>query len=122
MSPQVRCRLFAFALFVCVAGALVGPVEISFADTGATWQYGLSLSYLKGDYGTGEDTDIYYTAFSIKRYLGEGDVTLTIPYLDISDGATYVGGEVEPLAGGGGGSGPGDVILKGMNRHPLQTS
>jgi hypothetical protein len=115
MTPQVKYRLFALTICVWFVGALAGPVEISFADAGnsPTWQYGLSLSYLKGDYGSDEDTDIYYTAFSIKRYLGEGDVTLTIPYLDISDGATYVGGEVEPLAGGGGGSGPGDVILKG---------
>ncbi|MHC4641750.1 MAG: transporter [Planctomycetota bacterium] len=111
----MKRRLFALSICVWVAGTLIGPVEISFAgaDTSPSWQYGLSFSYLTGDYGGDEDTDIYYTALSIKRYLGEGDVTLTIPYLDISDGATYVGGEVEPIAGGGGGSGPGDVILKG---------
>jgi len=115
MNPQVKYRLFVFALFIWFAGALIGSPHVCFADTdgSVTWQYGLSFSYLTGDYGTGEDTDIHYTAVSIKRYLGTGDVTLTIPYLDISDGATYVGGEVEPLAGGGGGSGLGDVILKG---------
>jgi hypothetical protein len=113
MTSQVRYRLFALSICIWVTGALVGFDKNCFADTPATWQYGLSLSYLRGDYGTGEDTDIYYTAVSIKRYLEEGDVTLTIPYLDISDGATYVGGEVEPFAGGGGGSGLGDVILKG---------
>lgn len=116
MTSQVKYRLSAFAVFVWFVGALVGPVEFSFADTdsSATWQYGLSFSYLTGDYGSGDDTDIYYTAVSIKRYLGTGDVTLTVPYLDISDdGATYVGGEVEPLAGDGGGAGLGDIILKG---------
>jgi hypothetical protein len=72
----------------------------------------LSFSYLTGDYGENDNTDITYVATSIKRYLSRGDVTLTIPYVDISDGATFVGGEVEPIAGGGG-SGLGDVILKG---------
>ncbi|MHC4703466.1 MAG: transporter, partial [Planctomycetota bacterium] len=76
------------------------------------WQTGLSFSYLTGDYGENDNTDITYVATSIKRYLSRGDVTLTIPYVDISDGATFVGGEVEPIAGGGG-SGLGDVILKG---------
>ena len=116
MTSQVKYRLFALTICVWVAGALMGFPDFCSAGTDdtATWQYGLSLSYLRGDYGSGEDTDIYYTAVSIKRYLGTGDVTLTIPYLDISaDGATYVGGEVEPLAGGGGGSGLGDVILQG---------
>jgi hypothetical protein len=115
MTPQMKYRLFALTICLWVMGALVGSVESSFAydRTSPTWQYGLSFSYLTGDYGTDEDTDIYYTAVSFKRYFEEGDVTLTIPYLDISDGATYVGGEVEPLEGGGGGSGLGDVILKG---------
>jgi hypothetical protein len=72
----------------------------------------LSFSYLTGDYGENDNTDITYVATSIKRYLSKGDVTLTIPYVDISDGATFVGGEVEPIEGGGG-SGLGDVILKG---------
>lgn len=116
MIPQVNCRLFALAICVWIMAAFFGSVEFSFAGSGdsPTWQYGLSFSYMTGDYGTDEDTDIYYTAVSIKRYFGEGDITLTIPYLDISDdGATFVGGVVEPVQGAGGGSGLGDVILKG---------
>ncbi len=115
MTPQMKSRLFTLTICVWFMAVLVGSVESSFAydRSSPTWQYGLSFSYLTGDYGTDEDTDIYYTAVSFKRYFTEGDVTLTIPYLDISDGATFVGGEVEPVAGGGGGSGLGDVILKG---------
>ncbi len=115
MTPQVKCRLFALTICVWIMTAFFGSVECSLAGAGdsPTWQYGLSFSYMTGDYGTGEDTDIYYTAVSIKRYFGEGDITLTIPYLDISDGATFVGGVVEPVEGAGGGSGLGDVILKG---------
>ena len=79
-----------------------------------TWQYGLSFSYLTGDYGEDEDTDILYTAATVKRYFEKGDVTVTVPYLDISDGGvTFVGGGAEPIPGADGGSGLGDIILKG---------
>jgi len=107
-------RLLALALFVWIGGALVGSPDFSFADGAPTWQAGLSFSYLTGDYGQDKDTDIYYSAVTVKRYLDKGDVTLTVPYLDISaKGATFVGGEVEPINGGEGGSGLGDIILKG---------
>lgn len=110
----MKYRLFALTLFAWIWGALIGSPDFSFADTAPTWQYGLSFSYLTGDYGKDEDTDIYYTAVTIKRYLEKGDVTLTVPYLDISaDGATFVGGEVEAIDGGESGSGLGDMILKG---------
>ena len=110
----MKRRLFALTLFAWVGGALIGSPDFSFADDAPTWQYGLSFSYLTGDYGQAENTDIYYTAVTVKRYLEKGDITLTFPYIDISaDGATFVGGEVEPIDGGGSGSGLGDIILKG---------
>jgi len=110
----MKYRLFALTLLAWIWGALIGSPDFSVADTAPTWQYGLSFSYLTGDYGKDKDTDIYYAAVAIKRYLEKGDVTLTVPYIDISaDGATFVGGEVEPVDGGEGGSGLGDVILKG---------
>jgi hypothetical protein len=85
----------------------------SSAEEPPQWQYGLSFSYLTGDYGEPGDTDIYYAAASIKRYLDKGDVTLTVPYVDVSEGVTFVDGSVESVAAGSGGSGLGDVILKG---------
>ncbi|MHC4517801.1 MAG: transporter, partial [Planctomycetota bacterium] len=93
---------------------LIASPGFSFADERPTWQYGLSFSYLTGDYGEEEDTDILYTAATIKRYFEEGDVMLTIPYLDISDGGvTFIDGGAEAVAGAEGGSGLGDIILKG---------
>jgi hypothetical protein len=110
----VKYRLFTLTLLAWTGGALVGSPDFSCADAAPTWQTGLSFSYLTGDYGEDKDTDIYYSALTIKRYLEKGDVTLTVPYLDISaDGATFVGGEVEPVDGVDGGSGLGDIILKG---------
>ena len=110
----MKYRLFVLSLFVWIGGAVIGSPDFSFATDSPTWQTGLSFSYLTGDYGQDNDTDIYYTAVTVKRYLERGDVTLTVPYLDISaDGATFVGGEVEPVDGGDSGSGLGDIILKG---------
>lgn len=110
----MKYRLSAFTFFAWIGGALIGFPAFSCANESPTWQTGLSFSYLTGDYGEDKNTDIYYTAVSIKRYLEKGDVTLTVPYLDISaDGATFVGGEVEPIDGANGGSGLGDIILKG---------
>jgi len=72
-------------LAVWIVGMLIASPDLSCADEAPTWQYGLSLSYLTGDYGEGEDTEIFYTAATLKRYFEKGDLTLTIPYLDISD-------------------------------------
>lgn len=112
----MRFSRFALVLFVAwIGGTLLVSPRVSLADDGApTWQYGLSLSYLTGDYGQDRDTDLFYTAATLKRYFEQGDVTLTIPYLDSSSGGvTVVGGEVEPIQDGNGGSGLGDIILKG---------
>lgn len=74
----------------------------------------MSFSYITGDYGESSTTEIYYAAAMFKRYLGWGDVTLTVPYLNIpSDGVTFVGGTAEADGAGTGGSGLGDIILKG---------
>ncbi len=110
----MKHRLSAMTLFVWIGGALIGSPAFSLAGDAPKWQTGLSFSYLTGDYGENDNTDISYVAASLKRYLNWGDVTLTVPYIDISDdGATFVGGVVEPVSGGGSGSGLGDIILKG---------
>ena len=110
----MKYRLFALTFFVWIGGALIASPDFSFAADTPTWQTGLSFSYMTGDYGQDSDTDIFYSAVSAKRYFEKGDVTLTVPYLDISsDGATFVGGEVEAIDGGDSGSGLGDIILKG---------
>ena len=111
---MVKRRFHLFTSVVWIAGMLMASPDFSFAEEGPTWQYGLSFSYLTGDYGEDDDTDIFYTAGTIKRYLDKGDVTLTIPYIDISDdGVTFIDGGAEAVAGVSGGSGLGDIILKG---------
>ncbi len=110
----MKQSVLTLALFACIGGVFINSPNSCYGEDSPKWQTGLSFSYLTGDYGEDEDTDIYYWATHVKRYLGKGDITLTVPYLDIaSDGATFVGGEVEPMNGGDSGSGLGDIILKG---------
>jgi len=110
----VRRRLFGLTLLAWIGGALVGSPVFCSAQDSPKWQTGLSYSHLTGDYGESETTNIDYAAVNVKRYYDIGDVTLTVPYIDISsDGATFVGGQVEPGSSGNGGSGLGDIILKG---------
>lgn len=105
--------LLPFHIAVWAVGMLPASPALSAPPDSPTWQYGLSFSYLTGDYGQPEDTDILYTAATVKRYFAQGDVTLTIPYLDVSDGGvSFIDGGAEVFEGGGG-VGLGDIILKG---------
>jgi len=101
------------ALSVWMAGVLIASTAPAYAATDPTWEGGLFFSYLTGDFGQDRRSDIYYGSLMLKRYLGWGDLTVTVPYLSTSDGVTFVGGDVEPVGGGRGGSGLGDIILKG---------
>jgi hypothetical protein len=122
----MKYRSLSLAFLAWIVGVLVAPAGPSYAETTPTaetestaettptWEGGLSFSYLTGDYGQDRRTDIYYGSVMIKRYLSKGDVTLTVPYVDVpSDGVTFVGGTAEADTGAGGGAGLGDIILKG---------
>jgi hypothetical protein len=122
----MKNQLSFSALTVWIAGVLIASASLSYAETSATvetkpaagtaptWEGGLFFSYLTGDYGLDRRTDIYYGSVMIKRYLSKGDITLTVPYLDIpSNGVTFVGGTAEADTSASGGSGLGDIILKG---------
>ncbi len=122
----MRYGSFSLAFLAGIAGVLVAPANPSYAgttpivetkppgETTPTWEGGLFFSYLTGDYGLDRRTDIYYGSVVIKRYLSKGDITLTVPYLDIpSNGVTFIGGTPEADTSVTGGSGLGDIILKG---------
>lgn len=110
----MKLRIFAIALLVWVAGRLLASPPSVLAEEKPAWQYGVSFSYLTGDYGAAARTDIFYAAAGIKRYFEKGDVSVTVPYLNIpNDGVLFIDGGAEPVEGAGGGSGLGDIILKG---------
>jgi len=101
-------------LIVWAAGMLLASPQLARAEDTPAWQYGASFSYLTGDYGTNTRTDIYYAAAGIKRYFEKGDFSVTIPYLSIpNNGVLFLDGGAVPVAGAGGASGLGDIILKG---------
>jgi hypothetical protein len=110
MKHQSSLRTFLEWIIVAF-GALTAP---AYGESAPTWEGGFFFSYLTGDYGQTQTTDIHSGSVMLKRYLDFGDVTLTVPYLDItSDGVTFVGGTAEADASATGGSGLGDIILKG---------
>lgn len=79
-----------------------------------TWQVESSMTYLTGKYGTDQDTSLIYVPVTVKRFLNKGDVSLIVPYIDMNTdgGMTVIDGTVVP-GNGSGGSGLGDVSLKG---------
>lgn len=107
-----RPRFVSFALLVWGAGVLAASTGPAYAGTEPTWEAGMYFSYLTGEYGQDHRSELYYGSLMVKRYLGWGDLTVTVPYLSIpSDGVTIVDGSVEPITTGSGGSGLGDIIV-----------
>lgn len=102
------------ACFIAVfAGALFALPQPVLAEEPPTWQYGVSFSYLTGDYGSDTRSDILYAAAGIKRYFKKGDFAATVPYLDnANDGVIFIDGKPEKVEGAFGGSGLGDIIFK----------
>ena len=80
MIRTAAAQIFAIAaLWVSI------PAHSSTAED-PQWQFGTSISFLNGDYGEPTDTDLVYIPITAKRYFSRGDVTLTVPFLDISSG------------------------------------
>lgn len=106
-------------------GGLALSVALSLqtqAEPAYPWQVESSITAESGSYGTDQTTDLLYWPFTIRRNLDAGDVSLTIPWLDLEagDGQTVVDGTV--IRGSGyGGSGLGDAVLKGRYHWIEQT-
>ncbi|MBW2094139.1 MAG: transporter [Deltaproteobacteria bacterium] len=111
-------------IIIGIIALLVTPFLCYGAET--DWEIGLEPSFTSGDYGTGTDTDITYIPLTISRSFPDGDLSLTIPYIQIesSGGVTVVGGTPNRITKGGGGTrftssrrsteeGLGDVLLQG---------
>lgn len=110
-SLAAASGLIAAVFAVGATGAFAAPVV-------PTWQVDASLSYLTGDYGQPEDTDMSYGAVAGKRFLSWGEVSLTVPYIRITSpgGQVVVDGDPTVVAPGGGDrethSGLGDIVAK----------
>src|SRR5438105_15396240 len=54
------------------------------------WKVSESVTYERGDFGTGTETTTAYIPTVLKRYFEKGDVSLAVPYLHI-EGSGAVG-------------------------------
>jgi len=111
-------------IIVGIIAFLMTPFLCYGAET--DWEIGLEPSFTSGDYGTNTDTDITYIPLTISRSFQNGDLSLTIPYIQIksSGGVTVVGGTPNRITKGGRGTtftssrrsteeGLGDLLFQG---------
>jgi hypothetical protein len=111
-------------MVVGIIALFLSPFLCYGAET--NWEIGLEPSFTSGDYGTATDTDITYIPLTITRYFQDGNLSLTIPYIQIegNGGVTVVGGNPNRITKGGRGTtfissrrsteeGLGDLLLQG---------
>jgi len=83
------------------------------------WKVSASAEYETGTYGTSDRTDTWYLPVTLKRYLPEGEMSFTVPYIHQKSGpeVANVGGVSTRIKRAAGpvetNSGLGDMILKG---------
>jgi hypothetical protein len=86
-------------IVVGIALALLGATP-AFAEDEPLWHLSTSFNYLKGDYGTGEDTEIIYVPFTFGIRLDRFRLGLTVPYLrQTSQDVVLTGGGVATKKG-----------------------
>jgi Putative MetA-pathway of phenol degradation len=84
---------------VGLALVLLGTVP-TFAEDEPRWRLSTSFNYLKGDYGTGDDTEIIYVPFTFGIKLERFRLDLTVPYLhQTSQNVVLTGGGVATKKG-----------------------
>ena len=83
------------------------------------WKLSASAEYETGTYGSGDRTETWYVPVTLKRYLPEGEMSFTVPYIRQKSGpeVANVGGTTTKIRKAAGpvttNSGLGDMLLKG---------
>lgn len=79
---------------LCASAAGASDFEWKPASGERVWRMSSSLNMESGDYGSGTRTTSLYVPFTLKRYLGDAFVSLTVPFVSqTSDGrVSNVGG------------------------------
>lgn len=98
----------------------LATTRFSFADD-LNWKFSTSLNYESGDFGTGTRTSSVYIPLTLKRYWGDWNAALTLPYLSQSSNGQVrnVGGRPVKTGKGPGStttathSTLGDVLVQG---------
>ncbi len=109
-----------WGIVIGVALTLVGALP-AFAEDESRWVLSTSFNYSKGDYGTGEDTEIIYVPLTFGVRLDRFSLGLTVPYLHqtsqtvaVTGGGVAVkkGKQAAPSAPSRTEDGLGDILLR----------
>jgi Putative MetA-pathway of phenol degradation len=96
---QLGQKIRDCGIAVGIALALLGATP-AFAEDEPLWHLSTSFNYLKGDYGTGNDTEIIYVPFTFGIRLDRFRLGLTVPYLyQTSQDVVLTGGGVATKKG-----------------------
>ncbi len=80
------------------ATALVATLAGGAAEAqDAALKLGMGANYSTGDYGTGQDVDIWYVPFAANFETGRWNMGLTVPYISITSAGDVVGGTDAPI-------------------------
>jgi Putative MetA-pathway of phenol degradation len=91
----MRYRGMVIGMALMLLGAVPAFAEDEPAEPRWGWHLSTSFNYLKGDYGTGEDTEIIYVPFTFGIRLDRFKLGLTVPYLrQSSQNVVLTGGGV----------------------------
>lgn len=120
MKRSRSTRLFVLLAAGTLCAAATRPALAGDLD----WKLSASLNYESGRYGTGTRSSSLYVPFTAKRYWGDWNASLTMPYLSQTSAGqvTNVGGRpfrIRRASGPGAAaasttrSGPGDALVRG---------
>ena len=124
MKKLIETALMLFLLLCAAVGALAdeGGAPESNQNTSSPakypWEFDAAVGYSSGDFGTSKTTRTVYWPFTLRRYLPEGDVSLTLPFINQKSGPGVAALSGRPFQIGTGAAqessgGIGDLLLKG---------
>lgn len=76
-------RRWVMAAFLVVAWSSLGGAPETYGAEPQNWQLSSSLTYESGTYGTSTRSETIYVPFTLKRFFDQGDLSLTVPFLEL---------------------------------------
>ncbi len=78
-----RAKVFVAFAFI------LGLASVALAQS-RDWKVSESVTYERGDFGTGTETTTVYIPTTLKRYFERGDISLVVPYLHLEGSGAVV--------------------------------
>jgi len=101
--------------FLTVAVIAAGPAQAEEHQSYSAFRIGMGADFSSGDYGTGQDTEIFSVPVTFKYVTDPWTLRLMVPYIEITGSGDVVGGTDTPVVIGspstrGSQSGLGDIV------------